>query len=500
MKKIQFTGIVLISFISLFVFSCENDKDEANPSEMYKAYVTNVTMKLDGVEYIAKMNENRKQIHFRALPLEILEINPSPLAKVEFDGDFPRGASFEHGEYDFTIPEGETQITKTVSVVNGPRKCEYSVTLRIDALPPGADFSKAVIVTPATQPAASRMIDMDTEHVLVADRTKSFLLSVADLKDGKYEPIYLNLEGVDAGTFLVNGGSIINGHAYLCNLTTSFKGSSPFRLYHWDASAPDEPPTVVASYTGSQTTGNLYQRHGDMLSLDLDSRGGGYAYLNAGNDNDAGGRQFGALRIRISNWTSSSSPTGIGFLNIANTTAGFGGYWQTYNQVDDVTGEYIACNDQGPTRLMDGGGKTLYEIPVSIFPTNADGIAARVINFNGMRYFVAINGLAVQVVVYNITKGETTKEALEILADPDTDKAPVFSFSLGASLGSGAFTANLGYAKAKNEAGEEETLYIIASGADNGFVFAEIPRPAEKDPDDTSDPFFDDLDNIEGYE
>lgn len=497
MEKIR---IVLVSLFCIVLFhSCSEETYDPNPGEADKVWVKNIRMTVEGEVYYGKMNEITKQIHFPMLDKEI------DLSSVRFRGNFPDdNAHFEHESYDFTMEPGNPQITKVIKVVNNKRYRNYNVTLRLKLPPPGGDFAKmkkydfgsSGAKYPDFGSIAARIADMDMEHVLVVGRNnaagapKPHLLSLEDLKAGNFVPIELNLEGATGGTYMYNNGRLINGHAYVCNLSTAFNSTSPFRLYHWSTSRPDEPPVLVTNFIGADAEGELYSRHGDMLSLDLNARGTGFLYAKAGNDGTVG-RQPGLLRIRIENYVNASSPTGVVVKNATGANVDLG-YFATYTPVDGVTDEFMYAGDQGATYLVDGGGKMIYQMTSF---GNADGQAARIINFNGIRYLIVMNApLAGGVIaMYQLdSKVETTKEALELFDKADAgDKVNLLNpvVAIGSAT-SGEHVVNIGYAK------NDDLLYIIGSGVGAGFCIVEIPKPAEPDPNDDSDEFFDSLDDL----
>jgi len=508
MKKInQYIGFLIVSLFSLIVFSCKSEDygDWENSPDL--TWVKSVRMVIDGDVYEGKMNENKKQIHFHTLPKDI------DLSNVRFRGRFPDdNCSFDKDSYDFTMDPGEVQTTKVISVVNGKRKREYYVTLRLNTPPPGADFNKAKVYNfsagvfnsvAGTRYAdfgsvSTRFADMDLEHVLVVGRdnttnnvpnSKPHLLRLSDLKQGVIDPIFLNIEGATGGTFSYNAGRIINGHVYLCNLCTSFSSGGTFKLYHWNAATPDNEPDLVANYTSTDlTAGNdlVKARYGDYMSLDVNGRGSGYVFSKVNGNDD------GMLSIKLEGFIKSEPPT---IVNVPGNAYS----WATCYPVEGNAGEYLYSGERAPLRLIDGNGKVLYT--VTAFPLVsgfADGCAARIINFNGARYLLTLDnvgnfGTGI-IRVYNVSKGETTEEALKTFDEGDAlAKAPLFSFSLAGSIPTDNTCAHLGFVKDGND-----TLYIIGAAVSTGFAIVELPKTEERDPGDDSDEFFDNLDD-EGY-
>ena len=498
MKKFKIynkTGILLTILLCIALYACIEDFDSisSNPSDAYQTKVENIRMYVGATEpYTGKTNEKTKQIHFKFLDLSGQD-TAAVLSSVRFEGDFPRGARFEYDSYDFTFPEGEAELTKTIAVVNEGRKREYFVTLRLRMPPPGADISKATAydfgsyIPPAPFPPGCRLADIDMEHVFVGNRERPHLLRIEDLKNNKIEPIELNREGMTDGLVagaVNNGGGIQNGHVYCSSW------GNPFKVYHWRTDQPDQKPDIVASVAASTFENPAVSRLGDQVSFNIADNGRGYVYASGriGADN-----VLHALRVSVTGWTNSSASALIALMNADGSQAGFAGqsgssnYWPTFNATDDEPSEVLYACNYAEIKIMDSDMKVAYRftgLPL------ADGGSARIIHFNGVRYLACLNGGGSSnaappgiIALYNIRNGETTQEALELFAENPTP--PVYTHSVGG--GNGDNSAYLGFAK------DDNTLYLIGSGGGGGFAFVEIPRPAAVDPNDTSDPFFDEL-------
>jgi hypothetical protein len=484
MKIYQKTGIFLAA-IGIAMFSCQKDFDSipSNPAEAYRTKVENIVMYVGGKQYLGKTNERTKQIHFKFLDLKGQDTT-AVLSNVTFDGDFPRGARFDQDSYDFTFAEGEAENTRTIAIVNEGRKREYFVTLRLRMPPPGIDFAKTKA---ASFPDNCRMADVDMEHVLVVSRDNPHLLRIEDLKNGRLAPVALNKTGMTDGLIagaVANGGGIQNGHAYCCSW------GNPFKIYHWRTDQPDQSPEVIANIPASSLTVPTASRLGDQVSVNLNNNGRGYIYTTAriGADDIRY-----ALRVNITGWTNASSPVLLPLMNPDGGVAGFSGtsgssnYWPTFNVVDESSSEVLYGCNYAEVKFMDADLKVEYRL-TSFGVIN--GTSPRIIHFNGVRYLACLNGGGSAnttppgiIAVYNLKDGKTTREALELFLENPTE--PVFSCGIGG--GNVDNSAYLGYAK------DDNMLYLVGSAGGGGFAFVELPKPAEVDPNDTSDPFFDEL-------
>jgi hypothetical protein len=484
MKIYQKTGFFLAA-ICIAMFSCLEDFDSitSNPAEASRTTVENIVMFVGGKQYEGKTNEKTKQIHFRYLDLTGQD-STAVLSNVIFDGDFSRGARFDQDSYDFTFAEGEAENTRTIAVVNQDRKREYFVTPRLRMPPPGIDLTKAKATNFADN---CRMADVDMEHVLVLSRDNPHLLRIEDLKSGVLAPIALNKTGMTDGLIagaVNNGGGIQNGHAYCCSW------GNPFKIYHWRTDQPDEPPTVIASISASTLPDPTVSRFSDQVSVNLNNNGRGYIYTTG---------RIGALDIRhalrvgITGWTNASSPVLLPLMNADGTDLGFSGksgssnYWPTFNVVDESSSEVLYGGNYAEVKLMDNDLKVEYRW-TSFGVIN--GTSPRIIHFNGVRYLACLNGGGSSnttppgiIAIYNLKEGKTTMEALELFAENPAE--PVFTCGIGG--GTADNSAYLGYAK------DDNMLYLVGSAGGGGFAFVELPKPAEVDPNDTSDTFFDEL-------
>ncbi|MCL2501679.1 MAG: DUF4623 domain-containing protein [Bacteroidales bacterium] len=471
MKNIaKYLGLLIIPLFILAVSSCDKDNYDPNPSEQHLTYVTNIKLVLGGVEIAGKMNENKKEIIFPKLPAN------TNLSAVSFKGDFPSGAKFENDTYDFTPDEGNASTKRTIAVVNSTRKREYFVTINLSVPPTGAgfleairyNFSQSAVIYPGFMDVGdARAADIDLEHVLIVGRNNvPHLLALNELKQGIINPVHLDQTGVSGGTFARNAGRMQHGHIYICNLTTGFATSS-FKVYHWDKSRPQDPPTVIADYLMSDVEGAAAGvRYGDFMSMDIDQDGNGYIFSKAG------GSHATTLRIKVTNFTQTSEPTILAIPEL--------GAWSTYNEVEGASGEYLYTGHQGGIRLMNLGGVQQYAM-TTFGATHGGG--ARIVTFNQERYLITIDDQtgAGNLRVYNVTKGATIREALEIFDGGDAAaKAPLISQSLGGAIPAANNAVCVNWAKDGNN-----KLYILGAATTAGFVIFELNQASETDPFDS---------------
>ena len=465
----KYLGLLLITALSLMITSCEDEKYDPNPSEANLTWIKNVKMVLNGVEIQGKINENKKEIIFPKVPAN------TDLSAVSFKGDLPSGAKIEEDVYDFTPDEGNSGTKRTIKIVNDNRFREYFVSINLSVPPVGAGFAQAktynfsmsgTLYPDFADVGEARAADIDLEHVLIVGRNNApHLLKIDELKQGIINPVALNQSGVTGGTFTRNAGRMIHGHIYICNLTTGFATSS-FKVYHWDKANPDNPPIVIADYVEADVSGEVPGgRYGDYMAMDIDQNGNGYIFSKAGSS------QATMLRIKVSNFTTTSEPT---ILSVPEV-----GAWSTYNQVDDAPDDYLYTGYQGGVRLMNPNGQTQYTMTTF---ANTNGGSARIITFNQERYLLVVNNQTTDglITLYNVTKGETTQEALSLFDNGDaTAKAPLYAQTMGATIPAGNNAVCVGWAKDGND-----RLYILGAAASAGFVFAEFPQAPETDPFD----------------
>jgi hypothetical protein len=467
----KYINLVFVLIAALF-FSCKEEQYDTSDSPDL-TIIQNIKILNGGITgtetIIGTVNELRKEITFPEVHMD------SDLSHVQFEAEMSERAHLDSATYDFSVSPGDAQRRRTVAVVNGTRKREYFVTIKLDVPVWGADFSeeKAKIYDFSSRTAIypdfndaglARTAGMDLEHVLIVSRNGTpHLLRLSDLKNGTIDPVNLNTAGVTGGTYPKNAGRLVNGHVYICNLNTGF-GTVATKVYHWTTDNPAAPPAVIAEYTAADiTAGTPAARYGDFMSVDLDEDGNGYIFMG----NNPSTTPARVLRIKVTGYTATSEPAII-------EPATYTGLWLSYNHVDGNADEYLYTGHQGAIFLTNAGGATLYTIPTTIIPATG-GSDARIINFNQERYLVMLADAtgAGRIVVYDITRGETTAEALELFAAGDRE--PLFSYSLGGAIPAANASVCTGWAKDGND-----RLYLLGSGVQAGFTVIEVPRKVKE--------------------
>ncbi|MDR0693855.1 MAG: DUF4623 domain-containing protein [Prevotellaceae bacterium] len=144
MKSInKYINLLFILFVALFVSCSEEKYDTSNSPDL--TIIKSIKIVNGGVTgtetIIGAVDERTKEITFPEVHMD------SDLSKVQFEAEMPERATLDSATYDFSIPEGDAERKRTIAVVNGSRKREYFVTIKLDVPVLGADFSdtKAII-------------------------------------------------------------------------------------------------------------------------------------------------------------------------------------------------------------------------------------------------------------------------------------------------------------------------------------------------------------------
>ncbi|MDR1554192.1 MAG: DUF4623 domain-containing protein [Prevotellaceae bacterium] len=474
MKNInKYIRLFAIPFCAMAIIMVSCKDDETYPESPDLTYVKEVSIVVGSVTggdttIYGKVDEINKEITFPKLDKLV------NLSNVKFNGELPTGASFDKETYDFTVDTagGATQSRQIVSIVNGKRKREYYATIRLKVPAFGADISQIKKYDFSSYSdlsgANTRNLDMDTVHVLVVARIsnsegKPHLLKISDLKAGYVNPIMLDQTGISGGTFTVSSGHLSHGHIYAVNLAGA---AGELKIYHWES--PDAVPTVVFQKTPSDF-GFTAGRYGDDMSMDLDENGNGFIYLG---NNEAVPTSAGFLQIQVTGFTTLGDP--VRFIASAS-----GGMWRNYNLVDNAIDEYLHTGPSGPIVLSGTSGSPIYQMADNgnIFTRAAD---AHIVTYNEKRYLGLTTGNPGgtgeenAIYIYDITKGSTTKEALELF--DAGNKSYEYKLTLSGGGNSGVYCASFAFAKA------EKALYVLGGapyGA--GFVVLEIPKATDID-------------------
>lgn len=450
--------------VMVIIFSCQKDfpKNVESPDEVVLKSIKITNAGANGNEVVeGTIDETNKTISFPRLD------TLTDFSKLEFDITASDGAKLEKENYSVSYNEGESSKTIVLKLVNNKRFREYLATLRLMIPVYGADFNKPKIydntnnelgnpIYPTFVSLLTRGSGFDGEHVLIVTRAAqgSHLLKVSDLKNNEIKPIPLNLTGVSGGTFPVNVGAQINGHTYIANLS----GLYGMKIYHW--TNPEEEPDLILS-TDPVSIPDAGARHGDNMSVNLDGEGNGFIYFG---DNAV----KSILRFTVTGYTTISDP-------VVLPNASGSSYCMSFNRVGN-TGDYIYTGYDAPIRVANESAVISYALPNNAVPLR--GSDARVINFNNERYLILTTAARsgsdpVVLNIYDITKGSSTTEALQLF-EQRADKSPVFQYSLLGPANASPSTQT-GWHVTKDADGKDKTLTIYTASADAGFVIVDFP-------------------------
>ena len=472
MKKIH--SIIIIGLLSLFCFySCTDDYpvNVESPNEVVLKAIKILNAGVDGNTVLTgTIDENAKTIVFPRIAPE------SKLNAIRFEAEMSDGAKLDSESYAFEFEEGKDAKTIVIKVINDKRFREYFVTLRLNIPVYGADFGNPQIydntsnelgnpLYPTFVSMLTRGSGFDGKHVLIVTRAAglSHLLSVEDLKKGEIKPIPLNLDGVTGGTYPVNCGAQINGHTYIANLSAGL--ASPLKIYHW--TDPAQAPQVIANINKATIPGAAV-RHGDNLSVNIDENVNGYMFFG---DNAVTVTQI--LRLKVTNFTEISEPT------ILPTQSGVTPF-MNMNRVGN-TDEYLLTGFDAPLMVTNSSGVLAYKMDNNSIPIRSSD--PRVVYFNNERYLLVTTAArrgedAVVMYLYDITKGNSIAEALEIFEAGE--KKPLYQYSLLGPVNAAPSTQT-GWYVTKNEQGKDDKLMLYAASTDAGFVIVEFPKKSLED-------------------
>ncbi|MDR1090677.1 MAG: DUF4623 domain-containing protein [Prevotella sp.] len=478
MKRIRkYIGMFIIPYCVMMIIaaSCKNEEayDESpDLTVIYGIKIVNVGEHGDKI-LEGMIDELSKEITFPYID------TLTDFSKIRFEATLPERAFLDESVYDFSM-DGSSRIKRTIAVVNGARKREYYVTLLKDIPLFGADFDSKIkvynfsnsgTIYPDFSAGLTRSADMDADYVLVVSRaTFPHLLRLSDLKQGKTDsPVALDLTGIGTSsppTFPVSAGRLSHGHIYISSLSVLGNGEE-LNIYHW--ATPASKPEKIGSFSKGMDGIPDYPasggRFGDCISVNLDENGNGYIFL--GNNRGTVAADPYVLRLTVSGFDDISDPA---LINLSV----YGGWWTSYNQVDGSANEYIYTGYQAPIMLVNESGSDIYTMATASVPLQ--GNDARIVNFNGERYLVMTTSTqgtaAATLYVYDISKGSTVEEALELFEA--TTKMPKYSLALGGAAVASVYAANLSVAKT------EDALYLMSAAPGAGFVVVEAPK-ATKD-------------------
>lgn len=460
---------LLATFIGmLFLASCKDDYPVAPDSSSNMVVLNSIKLMNAGVDGSTVLegvvDENTKTVSFP-------RIDPNTnFSNLKFEAGLSDGAKLDQETYPVKFDEGKSEQVIVVKVLNSPRYREYLVKLRLKVPVFGADFEKGTTYDFTSNPignpiydaftgALTRSSGFDGKQVMIGHRTAAHILNVSDLKAGVINKIPLNMTGVPG----VYSGDFVNGHSYLVNLSGGTDASG-LKVYHWaDPSAAPQLIVNVTTIAGAGTT-----RYGDNFSASLDDKGNGYFFLG----NNAGNR---VLRFSVTNYSTVSDP-----VSFAVPTAAAGS-WTSYNRIGN-TAEYLFTGHAAPIALVSDGGTASFTMSGTNVPLIGSG--ARIVNFNSERYLIVTTaarsaGNFTNFMVYDITNGETVKDALTNLNNLPT-ATPIFNYSLMGPINTSPASQTGFYVK-KDANGIDESLMLYSAASDAGFVFFEIPKKVALD-------------------
>lgn len=471
-------GGLVLAFIGFAMFtSCSEDFPGNVESDKFTDLksIRIVNAGASGNEVLeGEVDESTKTITFPRID------TLSDFNNIKFEAVTSDGAKLEKDVYAIPFESGDTQREIYFKVTNLPRFKEYKAIIRFKVPVYGANLESPVYYDYSSNPlgnpiyaslssANTRGTGFDGNHVLIIERggTGLHLLEVNKLKNNVIQPIPLNMDGVEGGTFIVNMGAQVHGHTYVANLSGA--QASPLKLYHW--ANPSLAPDLVANINVADLAG-AGARHGDTFSINLDKNGNGYAYFMS-----ATGQ---IIRLKISNFKNSSEPTVI-------TSKVNYEQWGHYSQIAG-TDSYVLSGHSQPFSLVNNGASALYTLKATTLPKGFSDV--KIFTFNGTRYMLGVtiprgapNGTTATMYLYNISKGGDIVDALTALEQTAVDgkEAPnVFSYVVG-STANGSPGTQAGYHITKDAAGKDAKLMIYGATSQGGFAIVEFGLAIDED-------------------
>ncbi len=461
--KLSKIGLLATFLGVLILASCKDDYPGALDTSPNMTVLKSIKLMNTGLDGNIVLNgvvdENTKTVWFPRID------TLTNFSNLKIEADLSDGAKLNQDTYSLEFEKGESEKVIVLKVLNSPRYREYLVKLRLNVPVFGADFEKGTTYDFTSNPignpiydaftgALTRASGFDGKQVLVGHRSAAHLLNVSDLKTGVINKIPLNMTGVVS----IYSGDFVNGHSYLVNLSGGTDASG-LKVYHWtDPSAAPQLIVNVTTIAGAGTT-----RYGDNFSASLDDQGNGYFFFG----NNAGNR---VLRFSVANYTTVSDPVSFA------VPTGAASSWTSYNRIGN-TAEYLFTGHPVPIALVSDGGTASFTMSGTNVPLIASD--ARIVNFNSERYLIVTTaarsvGNFTNFMVYNITKGDTVKDALTNLNNLPEAK-PIFDYSLMGPINTSPASQTGFYVK-KDAMGKDESLMLYSGASDAGFVLFEFPK------------------------
>ena len=450
---------MLATMFGMGVTSC--DKSGADPDEPAKK----VEAKLKTIK-IVNAGENGDKTVDGTIDESMMTItfprisSKSNFAAIKFEITASEGAKLEQETYDFSMTKEETEKEVIIKVVNGSKYTEYMCTVGRIAPLFGADFAKAkehALEGTATKLEDHRWSSFDGKVAALSGKAGISVVSIADILADKPGFKLLDLSACSGGIFPVDCCQTHDGHIYACNLANG----GELKVYYWENA--DAQAETLFSLPIEKTF-----RLGDNMSMDLDEKGNGFIFLQS---NNGGAFTQNIVRLTVKNGKEVSDPQ---FLDVQFKNQ------YSYDTITKLDGsDFYAYSGSGCLQtICDNMMSTQFEFPNA--PDFAELNSLRIVNFNQERYLVGITvGRNIKVMesailrVYNITKGEDVKTALEEFFALE-ERKPVYEVVVGGNHGGLAF-ANADYYIEKDAKGNDAKLYLFGSAKTDGMKVIEIP-------------------------
>ncbi|WP_025069559.1 DUF4623 domain-containing protein [Bacteroides propionicifaciens] len=455
----------LIVFISTFSFiACSSDDEGMNTSQYYTDIkeISIVNAGAQGNEVVSGViDEDLKTISFPRIDAN------TDLSAIRFETVLSDGARLDKESYKYSIPEGDSEDTQVLKVINHTRYREYFAKIRLLVPVFGGDFDKAIAYHNSAVGGntyshfgvgVTRGTDFNGEYALIVSRKDGLaphLLSREDIIAGKLDqPIMLNTEGIVGGTFPISGGRLVQDKIYIANMASSL-----VKVYMWDT--PTSKPQLI--FEQDLLEAGEGGRFGDSMDMYLDESGNGFIFF----ENNSSSK---IRRIQISNFTTVDK---VDVINPKASTGSAGGQYFSYTKVEG-TPYYLYTGFSAPLMLVDEGGNMVTKITSTPERINQ----ARIVNFNEKRYLVGVTAARYpgdsgqSIYVYDITRGNNVVDALNLL-EVENYK-PVFNKAFGVDVTTSPGT-NCGAAVV------DDKLYIFGAADGQGFVMYEVPEASLED-------------------
>ena len=384
--------------------------------------------------------------------------------------------------------EVEGTIDEDAKTIKFPKLDKESdfANLKISAtMSDGASLDPATDVLDFSMDEATTAFD--GKYVLICYRNPTaddpsapgaHLLKVSDLEQGTVNPISLSLEGISGGTFPYNAGALAGGHIYLASLSGA--PASPLKIYYYET--PESTPECIANIDVSQIAGAA-NRHGDVMSLNLDKDGNGFVFFPANDYSET-------LRIPISNFKNVGTPASIELQS--DNKAGMCMHINRIEGTDDYILSGARVNLLGSTGKLSGMNLALCDeglnskIRLNTNTVAAESDDARLFTFNGARYlltapvaFGSSSTATPGMYVYDLTKGGNTQEAFQLFNELETPDAS-YRFLVGGS-GISSPGINTNYYVEKDADGNDSVLWLYVGRTESGFAIMKFPAAKEDD-------------------